>query len=73
MLVATSTEEKPFRTINKAYGAERVQAIDSHNYLTQVTAKYLTTEFDLNTSINHQKSLQFKINNQQQPEWNLPF
>ncbi|MCL2925505.1 MAG: ATP-binding protein [Trichodesmium sp. MAG_R04] len=66
MLVATSTEEKPFRSINKAYGAERVQGIESDNYLTQATAKYLTTEFDLNTSINHQKHLQFKINNQRQ-------
>ena len=67
MLVATSTEEKPVRTIiDKPYGVERVQAIDSHNYLTQATAKYLTTEFDLNTSINAQTFLQFKINNQQQ-------
>lgn len=66
MLVATSTEEKPFRSINKAYGAERVQGIESDNYLTQATAKYLTTEFDLKTSINHQKNLQFKINNQRQ-------
>lgn len=66
MLVATSTGEKPFRTINKAYGAERVQAIESYNDLTQATAKYLSTEFDLNKLINDGKYLQFKINNQRQ-------
>ncbi|MDE5074125.1 MAG: sensor histidine kinase [Trichodesmium sp. St16_bin4-tuft] len=66
MLVATFTGEKPFRTINKAYEAERVQTIESYNYLTQATAKYLSTEFELNTSINHGKYLQFKINNQRQ-------
>jgi len=57
MLVATSTGEKPFRTVNKEYGVERVQAIESQNYFTQGTAKYLTTEFDLNQSINHQQKL----------------
>ncbi|MGD1807618.1 ATP-binding protein [Dapis sp. BLCC M126] len=66
MLVATSTGEKPFRTLNKEYGAERVQAIESHNYFTQATAKYLTTEFDLNQSINYQKNLQFDIDGKPQ-------
>ncbi|NEQ34968.1 MAG: response regulator [Okeania sp. SIO3I5] len=66
MLVATSTGEKPFRTLNKAYGAERVQAIKSQNYLTQATAKYLTTEFDLNQSINARQNLQFEIDGERQ-------
>ena len=43
MLVATSTGEKPIRTVaNKDFGAERIKAIDSSNPLTKATALFLT-------------------------------
>ncbi|WP_377477456.1 MAG: ATP-binding protein [Microcoleus anatoxicus] len=42
MLVATSTGEKPIRTVaNKDFGAERIKAIDSSNPLTKATAVFL--------------------------------
>ena len=44
MLVATSTGEKPFKTTQKEYGAERVNVADSQNPLTQATARYLAEE-----------------------------
>ncbi|MGB3511872.1 MAG: ATP-binding protein [Microcoleaceae cyanobacterium] len=66
MLVATSTGEKPFSTVDKAYGAKRVKATESQNHLTQATAKYLATEFNLNKSINSQQNLQFEIDGKQE-------
>ncbi|MEZ2248616.1 ATP-binding protein [Microcoleus sp.] len=42
MLVATSTGEKPIRTVaNKDFGAERIKAIDSSNPLTKAIALFL--------------------------------
>ncbi|MDY6940464.1 MAG: ATP-binding protein [Cyanobacteriota bacterium] len=41
MLVATSTGEKPFKTTQEEYGAERVNVADSDDSLTQSTARYL--------------------------------
>ncbi|NET28802.1 ATP-binding protein [Okeania sp. SIO1I7] len=66
MLVATSTGEKPFRTINKAYGAKRVKATESQNCLTKATAKYLAKEFNFNKSINSQQYLEFKFDGQRE-------
>ncbi|NES22281.1 MAG: response regulator [Symploca sp. SIO3E6] len=61
MLVATSTGERPFRTSQKEYGAERVPAIDSSNPLTKATTQYLTTQFQLDQPIQGLEQLEFKI------------
>ncbi|NEO52960.1 MAG: response regulator [Okeania sp. SIO3B5] len=66
MLVATSTGEKPFHTMNKAYGAKRVKATESQNDLTKATAKYLAKEFNFNKSINSQQYLEFKFDGQRE-------
>ncbi len=54
MLVATSTTEKPIRTVaNKDFGAERIKAIDSSDPLTQATAVFIA-----NNSISQNRSIQ---------------
>jgi HAMP domain-containing protein len=64
MLVATSTGEKPFRTLNKDYGAERVSATESSNELTKATAQYLTTHINYQNLLKSAQQLEFKRDNQ---------
>jgi PAS domain S-box-containing protein len=68
LLVATSTGDKPFHRVPKAFGAERVKAIDSSNLLTRSTMQYLTKNFTAHDSINIQDSklLEFKVNGQRE-------
>ncbi|WP_373535018.1 ATP-binding protein [Microcoleus sp.] len=66
MLVATSTGERPFHTVKKDYGAERVKAIDSKNIFTKTTAQYLATNFNEFQSLKTAQSLEFKIQGKQQ-------
>lgn len=75
LLVATSTGEKPFRTVQKEFGAERVKAIDSRNVLTQATVQYLTKNFTSNGSINIQQSelLEFNVKGEREFLQVLPF
>jgi PAS domain S-box-containing protein len=75
LLVATSTGEKPFLTVQKEFGAERVKAIDSSNPLTQATMQYLTKNFTANDSINIQeaKLLEFNFKGQREFLQVLPF
>jgi HAMP domain-containing protein len=62
MLVATSTKEKPFRTLNKDYGAERVSATDSQNPITKATAQYLTTHVNYQNLPKNAQQLEFESN-----------
>ncbi|NJK69485.1 MAG: response regulator [Microcoleus sp. SU_5_3] len=72
MLVATSTGEKPIRTVvNKDFGAERIKAIDSSNPLTQATAKFLTENSIAQTRT--EKQLEFKLQDQRHFLQFLPF
>jgi HAMP domain-containing protein len=64
MLVATSTGEKPFRTLNKEYGAERVSATDSQNNLTKATAQYLTIHGNDQNLLKNVQQLEFERNGQ---------
>lgn len=72
MLVATSTGEKPIRTVvNKDFGAERIKAIDSSNPLTQATAQFLAQNAIAQTRTS--KQLEFKLQNKQHFLEILPF
>ncbi|NJK51166.1 HAMP domain-containing protein [Candidatus Gracilibacteria bacterium] len=62
MLVATSTGEKPFRTLNKDYGAERVSVTESSNDLTKATAQYLTTHVNYQNLLKNAQQLEFERN-----------
>ncbi|WP_341736723.1 ATP-binding protein [Microcoleus sp. CAWBG640] len=63
MLVATSTGEKPIRTVaNKDFGAERIKAIDSSNPLTKATAVF----FAQNAIAQKQTAQQLEFNLQNQ-------
>jgi signal transduction histidine kinase/CheY-like chemotaxis protein len=70
MLVASSTGEKPFRPTTSSTvvtlkdAAKRVSAIESENPLTQTTARYLKSKFDLNTGLQEIQSFTFAIDNQ---------
>jgi len=66
MLVATSTGEKPFRTSEKEYGAERVPAIDSSNILTKATTQYLIDQFQENQPIQGLQQLEFTLEGKRQ-------
>lgn len=66
MLVATSTGERPFHTVKKDYGAERVKASDSKNIFTKTTAQYLAANFNEFQSLKTSQSLEFKIQGKQQ-------
>lgn len=72
MLVATSTGEKPIRTVaNQDFGAERIKAIDSSDPLTQATAVFLA-----NNSTTQNRSIQqleFKFQEKRQFLQILPF
>lgn len=61
MLVATSTGEKPLRTINKQYGAQRVKATSSKNTLTKTTAQYLATNVEYEKLTQKSQQLEYKI------------
>jgi WD40 repeat protein/HAMP domain-containing protein len=61
MLVATSTGEKPLRTINKQYGAQRVKATNSKNALTKTTAQYLATNVEYEKLTQKSQQLEYKI------------
>ncbi len=72
MLVATSTGEKPIRTVaNKDFGAERIKATDSSNPLTQATALFLT-ENSLSQTRTAQQ-LEFKLQDKRHFLQILPF
>lgn len=72
MLVATSTVEKPIRTVaNKDFGAERIKATDSSNPLTQATAKFLTENSISQTHTAQQ--LEFKLQDKRHFLQVLPF
>ncbi|MEG3840994.1 ATP-binding protein [Microcoleus sp. herbarium14] len=66
MLVATSTGERPYHTVKKDYGAERVKAIDSENTFTKTTAKYLAANFNDFQSLKSSQSLEFDIQGKKQ-------
>ncbi len=66
MLVATSTGERPYHTVKKDYGAERVKAIDSKNTFTKTTAKYLAANFKDFQSLKTSQSLEFDIQGKKQ-------
>jgi signal transduction histidine kinase/CheY-like chemotaxis protein len=72
MLVATSTGEKPIRTVaNRDFGAERIKATDSSNPLTQATAKFLTENAIAQTRTS--KQLEFKLQDKRHFLEVLPF
>ncbi|HEY9613498.1 response regulator [Allocoleopsis sp.] len=73
LLVATSTTEQPFRITKKEYGAERVKAIESKDYLTKTTVQYLATNFNINRQIQTRQQLQFSIEGKRQFLRVLPF
>ncbi|MEK0182176.1 MAG: response regulator [Oscillatoriales cyanobacterium] len=72
MLVATSTGEKPIRTVaNKDFGAERIKAIDSSNPLTKATAVFLAQNAIAQKQTAQQ--LEFNLKNQRHFLQVLPF
>lgn len=66
MLVATSTGERPYHTVKKDYGAERVKAIDSKNTFTKTTAQYLAANFNDFQSLKTSQSLEFDVEGKKQ-------
>ena len=66
MLVATSTGERPFQSVKKDYGAERVKAINSENTFTKTTAQYLATNFNHFQSLTTSQSLEFDVQGNKQ-------
>ncbi|MDY7013836.1 MAG: response regulator [Cyanobacteriota bacterium] len=66
MLVATSTGEKPFRSLAREYGAGRVKATASQNPLTKAAADYLAAHFSLDRQLQNRQQLQFKVNGRRQ-------
>jgi signal transduction histidine kinase/CheY-like chemotaxis protein len=72
MLVATSTGEKPVRTVvNKDLGTERIKATDSSNPLTQATALFLAKNSISQTRTAQQ--LEFKLQDKRHFLQLLPF
>ncbi|MEZ2321419.1 MAG: ATP-binding protein [Microcoleus sp.] len=72
MLVATSTGEKPIRTVaNKDFGAERIKAIDSSNPLTKAIALFLAQNAIAQKQTAQQ--LEFNLKNQRHFLQLLPF
>ncbi|HEY9667403.1 MAG TPA: PAS domain-containing protein, partial [Coleofasciculaceae cyanobacterium] len=63
-LVATSTTEQPFWITDGT--AQRLQASQSHNPLTRLTAEYLSKRFTDLSQINTSQYLAFKIDNRRQ-------
>lgn len=64
MLVATSTQELPFRNQNDR--RERLKATESRDKLTQATAKYLEVHVSNFANIQRSKQLEFEINGHKQ-------
>ncbi|MGL5061315.1 MAG: ATP-binding protein [Microcoleus sp.] len=71
MLLATSTQELPFRDLNGK--RELFHAIESNDPVTQATAKYLTTQFQDFHLIKESHLLSFEINGKPQFVKVLPF
>lgn len=63
-LVASSTQERPFRVVNGK--AKRIKASDSKYDLIRLTTKYLTDHFDNLSKIDQNQKLDFKIAGQRQ-------
>ncbi|MBE9050508.1 PAS domain S-box protein [Nostocales cyanobacterium LEGE 11386] len=77
-LVATSTNEKPFRSNNlePQLPEDKIKAFlatDSNNDITQATAKYLAAKFDKFASIKTEQQLYLLINGKRQFIQVLPF
>lgn len=77
-LVATSTNEQPFRTnySTPQLAEDKIQPLlaeDSNHQITKLTAKYLTNKFSGLHSINSEQQLNFLINNQRKFIQVLPF
>lgn len=70
-LLATSTSEKPFRTINNQ--KELFKVTESSNPVTQATAKYLVNKSQDLYKIKKNEQISFKINGKQQYLKVLPF
>lgn len=71
-LLATSTSEQPFRTVNKE--RQLFKATASNNLLTQATAKYLQSQADrFHPRSSQQEVLKFDINGKEQFLKVLPF
>ncbi|NJR23998.1 MAG: hypothetical protein HC786_18480 [Richelia sp. CSU_2_1] len=71
-LLATSTSEKPFRTVNKE--RQLFKATESSNLFTQATAKYLQSQVARFHQISSQQEvLEFDINGKEQFLKVLPF
>ncbi|NQE35115.1 ATP-binding protein [Microcoleus asticus] len=70
-LLATSTPEKPFRTLNGK--KELFKVTESSDTVTQTTAKYLESHFKNLQQITKSQQLSFEINGKQQFLKVLPF
>ncbi|MEG4342505.1 ATP-binding protein [Microcoleus sp. A003_D6] len=70
-LLATSTAEKPFRIRGKE--KQLFKVAESHNPLTQATAKFLSSHFQKLNQIKNSELLNFKINGKRQFLKVLPF
>lgn len=78
-LVATSTQEKPYRYTGQMQKAEQFKAIDSEDPLTRATATYLLQRFGALSQIQHSEQLDFVSQGQRhflqivpfQDEWGL--
>src|SRR5919199_1743003 len=70
-LVATSTDEKPFRIVNNL--KTRLRYTDSSNPLIQATSKYLESHFSSLSQIKNSQQLGLKINGKRQSVQVLPF
>jgi signal transduction histidine kinase/FixJ family two-component response regulator len=64
LIVATSSNEKPFTMVDKK--PQRLKAIDSSDALVQASAKYLTQHFGDLSKIKNSQQLDFLINGQRQ-------
>ncbi|MFB2838997.1 ATP-binding protein [Floridanema evergladense] len=71
-LLATSTEEKPFR-IKPDKARELIKAEDSSNLLTKATTQYLFKNFQKLNQIKSPQQVKFPINSKQQFVKLLPF
>ncbi len=64
LIVATSSNEKPFTIVNKK--PQRLKAIDSSDALVQASTKYLTQHFGDFRKIKNSQQLDFLVNGQRQ-------
>ncbi len=73
LLVATSTPENPFYFSEKEQKFQRLPAINSHNQLTQLAAKFLQQHFQDLHQIVRPEQLSFQMNGEQQFLQILPY